>query len=289
MSKNISRSKNIAGLGYIHRASPVHRLTGASKLLMVLLVSIAAMITYDTRFLLTVIAGALTVFGLSRIKFRELRTIFYLITLFMLLNNLFIFLFSPEEGVKIYGSRHEITHLWGKYTLVQEQLFYQLNVTIKYFSIMPLAFVFFVTTEPSEFAASLSRIGVSYKIGYSVALALRYIPDVRRVYYDISQAQQARGIDLSRKATLFARIRGTTAILFPLVFSSLDRIETISNAMELRSFGKNKKRTWYKGRAFTGWDYAVVVCSVLMIVFSLMLNRGNGGRFYNPFVRLSID
>jgi len=117
--------------------------------------------------------------------------------------------------------------------LTWEQLFYQLNVTIKYFSIMPLALIFFVTTDPSEFASSLHQIGVHYKAGYSVALALRYIPDVRRTYHEISQAQQARGIDLSRKAKLHARVKGAMAILLPLIFSSLDRIETISNAMDV--------------------------------------------------------
>ena len=56
-----------------------------------------------------------------------------------------------------------------------------------------------VTTNPSEFAASLNRIGVNYKIAYSVAIALRYIPDVQRDYKDISFAQQARGIEMSKK------------------------------------------------------------------------------------------
>jgi len=285
VSDQATRSRGTAELGYIHRSTAVHRLTGASKLLMVLLVSIAAMITYDTRFLAVIIAGSVFMFSLARIRLSELKTILLLIAVFMALNNLFIFLFSPEEGVRIYGSRQEIIRLFGSYALTREQLFYQLNVTIKYFSIMPLAFIFFVTTDPSEFASSLHQIGVSYKAGYAVALSLRYIPDVRRTYHEISQAQQARGIDLSRKAKLSARMKGVTAILFPLVFSSLDRIETISNAMELRSFGKDKKRTWYRGRPFTRWDYLVICVSALMVAMAIALNALNGGRFYNPFMR----
>lgn len=274
---------SVAGLGYIRLNSPVHRLTGASKLLMVVLVSVAAMITYDTRFLLVIIIGSMAMFAASRIKLRELRFILLLIGAFMLLNNLFIFLFSPEEGVRIYGTRHEIIHLFGRYSLTREQLFYQLNVTIKYFSIMPLALIFFVTTEPSEFASSLNKIGVSYKVGYSVALALRYIPSVQREYREISQAQQARGIDMSKNAKLSARVKGATAILFPLIFSSLDTIETISNAMELRSFGKDKRRTWYRGRKFAPADYVVVFASVVLVAVAVWLNIQNGGRFYNPF------
>lgn len=274
---------NVAGLGYIARNSPIHRLTGASKLLMVVLVSVAAMITYDTRFLVAVILLSCTLFAMSRVKLRELRTIVLLIGAFMLMNNLFIFLFAPEEGVKIYGTRQVLLPLFGRYVLTREQLFYQLNVTIKYFSIMPIALIFFVTTEPSEFASSLNRIGVSYKIGYSVALALRYIPDIRREYQEISQAQQARGIDLSKNAKLTQRVKGATAILFPLIFSSLDRIETIANAMELRSFGKHKQRTWYRARPFAKADYVVIVGSTLLVVIAIALNIVNGGRFYNPF------
>ena len=278
------QADNVAGLGYIARSSPIHKLTGAAKMLMVLFVSIAAMITYDTRFLLVVIVASFTVFSLARIKLREMKTIFILIFIFMLVNNVFIYLFAPEEGVKIYGTRHELIHLFGHYSLTREQLFYQLNVTIKYFAIMPLALIFFTTTEPSEFAASLNQIGVSYKVGYSVALALRYIPDVRRSYKEISQAQQARGIDISRGVKLTKRVQGATAILFPLVFSSLDKIETISNAMELRSFGKNKKRTWYRGKPFVKWDYLAIGISMAAIVAAVLLNMKNGGRFYNPFI-----
>ena len=281
--RNPPQNAGVAGLGYIHRSSPIHRLTGAAKLLMVLLVSIAAMITYDTRFLLAIIVGSVAMFALARIRLSELKTILLLIGTFMVLNNLFIFLFAPEEGTHIYGSRQEIIRLSASYALTREQLFYQLNVTIKYFSIMPLALIFFVTTDPSEFASSLNQIGVSYRVGYSVALALRYIPDVRRSFHEISQAQQARGIDLSRKAKLSARVRGATAILFPLIFSSLDKIETISNAMELRSFGKDKKRTWYRGRPLSRWDYLVICTSAFMVVIAIALNVINGGRFYNPF------
>lgn len=59
--------------------------------------------------------------------------------------------------------------------------------------------LFVSTTNLSEFAASLNRIGVSYKTSCSVALALRYIPDIQREYYDIAQLQQARGIGDGQK------------------------------------------------------------------------------------------
>lgn len=94
---------------------------------------------------------------------------------------------------------------------------------------------------------------MSYKISYSVALALRYIPDIQREYYDIAQSQQARGIGMGKKASLVRRLKAASSILMPLILSGMDRIEAISNAMELRGFGKNKKRTWYMARRFV-WE-----------------------------------
>lgn len=90
------------------------------------------------------------------------------------------------------------------------------------------------------FAVSLNSIGISYKVGYSVAIALRYIPDIQRDYHSISQAQQARGVELGINEHFFARLKNSVNILLPLILTSLNRIDTISNAMELRGFAKTK-------------------------------------------------
>ncbi|GAB6169509.1 hypothetical protein JCM1393_19690 [Clostridium carnis] len=41
----------------------------------------------------------------------------------------------------------------------------------------------------------------------------------------------------------------------PLIFSSLDRIETISSAIEIRGFGNKNKRTWYNLKEFKKDDF----------------------------------
>ncbi|MBQ6426403.1 MAG: energy-coupling factor transporter transmembrane protein EcfT [Clostridia bacterium] len=269
---------------YIPKDSPVHKLTGATKLAALLLLSFASMTTFDTRFLAGITILTFIMFGVSKIRFREVKALLWFTFVFMVLNNLLIYLFEPEQGVMLYGARHEICRLFGRYTLTQEQLFYHLNVILKYLCMIPLVILFVSTTNPSEFAASLNRIGVNYKICYAVSLALRYIPDIQREYHDISISLQARGVEMTKKEKLFKRLKNIVTILFPLIITSMARIETVSNAMELRSFGKNKKRTWYEARPFLPADIAVIVVSALLLVLSISLNFVNGGRFYNPFV-----
>ena len=269
---------------YIDRPSPIHRLTGATKLVCLLLWSFAAMATYDTRLLVSLALLSLVLFRVSRIGIRDVSFMLGFTAVFMVLNNLLVFVFSPQHGVELYGSSHVLLQLGGRWTITKEQLFYHVNLVLKYLATIPIVLLFVCTTNPSEFAASLNRIGVKYTIAYSVALALRYIPDIQREYHEISQAQQARGIEMSKKESLVKRLKSASAILIPLILSSMDRIEVISNAMELRGFGKNKKRSWYMARRFTKWDILAMLGSALLLAAAILLNVYNGGRFWNPFI-----
>lgn len=272
-----------AMLEYSEINSPIHKLTGATKLICLVIWALASMVTYDTRILVVMVICSIAIFKISKVEFKTVSFVFYLILVFLLINNIAIFLFSPLEGPYIYGSRTDLFHIAGPYTVTTEQLFYQLNITLKYFAIIPMALLFIVATNPSEFAASLNKIGVNYKIAYSVAIALRYIPDVQRDYQEISFAQQARGIEMSNKENLFNRIKSSAAIIMPLVFSSLERIETISSAMELRAFGNGKSRTWYSGRKFEKRDYIAILLVSIIFIIAMIMTIKNGSRFYNPF------
>ncbi len=274
----------VAILSYIKRDSLVHELTGTTKLVFFIVWSVASMITYDTRVLIGMLFLSAVIFYTSRVRVRDISVVLGLAGIFLLMNNLFVYLFSPEYGVEIYQSRTVLLTIAGPYTITLQQLFYQLNMTMKVICVVPVALLFIACTDPSEFAASLASIGVCFRIGYSVSLALRYIPDVQREYHNISQAQQARGIDLSGKDKLFTRLKNSVAILLPLILSSLNRIETVSNAMELRGFGKNKKRTWYSLRKMQRNDWMVLILALAVLVIDLLVTFRDGSRFYNPFL-----
>lgn len=273
-----------SSLSYIKKNSVIHSLNGSTKFLFFLIWSIAAMITYDTRILVSMFFLGGIFFIMSGIKWKEVKFAVCFMMGLIALNLIALYFFAPEQGVEIYGTRHELIHLFWRYSIVEEQLFYLFNFMMKYMAVIPAALLFILATNPSEFASSLNKIGVSYKVGYSVAIALRYIPDVQRDFHEISQSQQARGIDLSKKDKFSDRLKNSAAILFPLVLSSLQRIEVISNAMELRGFGKNKTRTWIVERPFKKGDYVAILIAVLMLAASIFCMVLNKGRYFNPFI-----
>ena len=112
---------------YINRKSPIHTLTGASKLIVLILWSLAAMTTFDTRLLIVLPVFSLILFKISGIQYKDVSFVINFTLVFMILNNVLIFLFSPEHGVSIYGTRHVVWNGIGRWTVTKEQLFYQLQ------------------------------------------------------------------------------------------------------------------------------------------------------------------
>ena len=271
-------------ISYVEKDTAIHRLSGFTKLLFFLLWCLGGALTYDTRVLVVMLVIGAVIYSKAKIKKEQVSKVFKAVMFFMILNLFLVFVFSPYEGCKIYGSRTELLWLFGdKIALTSEQLFYEFNMLLKYFTVIPAVFIFLTTVDPSEFAASLNKVGIPYTFAYSVAIALRYIPDVQDDFVRIKNAQEARGIEMSKKARLLERIKRTASIIFPLLFSTMERINVVSDAMNLRGFGKKKKRTWYSYRALSSIDKAVTAFIIFFFVGSMIFTYYDGNRFWYPW------
>ena len=271
---------------YVERDNFIYNLSGLTKLVCFIGMTFAVMFSYDVRFIVPVMIISIVIFKASGLKFSQIRLMLIYVCVFLLTNFILTFVFSPTYGTQLYGTKHVLFVITSRYTVTIEQLLYQCTKTLKYASVVPLGMIFLLTTNPSEFAASLNRIGISYKGTYAVSLTLRYFPDMIRSYQDIATAQQSRGLDLSKKEKLGTRVKNIMNICVPLILSTLDRIESISNAMDLRGFGKRKKRTWYveKPLKMSDWFSMLFGCLVLSASVFMTIVVNSGSRFWNPFV-----
>lgn len=262
----------------------IHRLSGLTKLICFLFLTFAVMYSYDIRFILGVMIFSILLMRLSLIRWSQIKLMVIYVLIFLATNAVISFFFSPEYGTSIYGTSHSFAKVFGV-SLTFEQLFYQVTKFFKYASVVPLGMIFLLTTNPSEFASSLNGIHVNYKAAFAVALTLRYFPDIQRDYHDIHLAQQARGLELSKKAKFIDRFKNSLLIVIPLIFSTLDRIELISNAMDLRGFSKSRSRTWYTSRKLNRQDALALIVSGLIFALSICISVFiNHSRFFNPFI-----
>jgi energy-coupling factor transport system permease protein len=103
-----------------------------------------------------------------------------------------------------------------------------------------------------------------------MSLALRFIPLILEETQRIKKAQESRGVEFE-KGNIFKRIKCFVSILVPLMISSYETSIQMADAMEVRGFVSNQKRTKYNVRKF-GWNdalaliFLVVCCSGLYFV-----------------------
>ncbi len=225
----------------------LHKLSGSTKVRLFVVLLVFIIMSFDLRLLLPL-------FILSSIALISLRPSWKLVLTFLiavLIMNLFnIFLYwlvDPAIGEVWTGNTHTVLlTLSGRYFIGLETVWYLSIRLLKMYTSFMVSMVFILSITPSEMASGLYSMKVPYKICTVVSLAFRYIPDIGRDYENIKISMQARGVEMdNKKAPLMKRLKQTVLILVPLIITSFERVGDISNAMDLRGYGRLKQRSYY--------------------------------------------
>lgn len=268
---------------YVAGDSFFHRMDAAVKLILLLTWTVVTFLFMDLRVFAVMLAGGVTMLLLARVPFRKMALLFWALMVFTVINSIFILLITPRFGTTLTGSDTPIIPM-GYDTINAETLFYVLTLSLKYLTLLPITLLFIFTTHPSRFAASLNKLGVPYKLAYAVSIAFRYIPDLTKEFRTILNALQMRGLGTSRgDGSLLQRARNLTQAVVPLLQSSLQRIESVSDAMDLRGFGTKPRRTWYMGTVMTGSDKLIALLCIVLLATGVGLKQSLLHGFWYPF------
>lgn len=272
----------VSGTLYVEGNTFLHKLDGSVKLLLFLTWTIIIFMFLDIRLFLFIFIFGMFMMILSKVPFKYIKILFLVMVWFNIINSIFIILITPTYGTQLTGTSTPVFSL-GYSIVNKETLFYVLTLAIKYANLLPATVIFIFTTHPSKFSSSLNKIGVPYKIAYAINIALRYIPDIQEEFHNIVNSQEARGVSFKKgEVGLKQKMKNYVGIAIPLVVSSLHRIEVVSNAMDLRCFGKEKKRTWYNATKCTYKDYVVAILCIAALFTAFYLKRKGYGGFYYP-------
>lgn len=272
-------------LGYIKTDSWLDNLNAVTKLVMFVCWVASAIATFDIRVSLAMCLVGLSLLLTSKISMRIYRPLLIGMLLFLLFTCLFIYLLEPMQGVYFIGSNTVlITNPWFEnYNLTQETAWYLLLLFTRYFATLPIALIFITTTNPSEFACALHRLGLSQEKSYSVALTLRYLPTIIDDFNNCRDAQACRGVDSSAGVPLRKRIGNLTRMIMPVLFGSLDKTDMISNALTLRGFAHMPSRTWYSQKPIKKLDIIVIGAMVGLLGFTVWSRISSEYLIWYPF------
>ena len=243
---------------YVPAASPVHRLHPVTKLAGLLAFVVAAFLVDRPVVLLPLTAG---VFALLAVaggfpNVRRLRVMFVLVLVFTVV-------------VWTIFYRRGAGPTW-------EGFEYGLSTAIRLDTFLAAGILFLTTTRVEEVAFALGRLGVPYKIGFTLTLAFRLVPVFFDAAVSVVQAQRCRGLEFGRGGPV-TRLRRFVPVIVPVLIGALRRADRMAMALELRGFNSDRPRTTYL-RAEAGARDAVAgaIATVTVVAYVALWLSGAG-------------
>ena len=128
-----------------------------------------------------------------------------------------------------------------------------------------LAGLIFVTiTRIEEFTFALTRIGIPYRVAFTLSLGFRLVPLFYQNLQTIVAAQKSRGVDLE-SGGMMTKAGKYGPILAALISYSLRNSDLMAMSLEAKGFGYSPKRTSYLQPSFSWRDATVLVCATLVV------------------------
>lgn len=140
--------------------------------------------------------------------------------------------------------------------------------------LLALALIFYVwlsTIDQAAMVRGFVALRLPYEWGLTLALALRYLPILAGLFAQVSEAQQARGLNLAQQG-LWSRLRAYRPILIAVVISTLRHGERLGWALEARGLGTaNVRRTTYRPLHLRRADRAALAVLAIILLAAIAL------------------
>ncbi|MHA1576372.1 MAG: energy-coupling factor transporter transmembrane component T family protein [Candidatus Thorarchaeota archaeon] len=148
-----------------------------------------------------------------------------------------------------------------------------LSIALRFLVIVLSSMLFVAVTDPTLLAHSLTKLKISYRYSFALVIALRFLPLFDSENQVVRLAQKSRGIQ-PEVGGLRKILRTIQYTFFPLLVSSLSRVESLAISMEGRGFGYSENRTYFRKSHWRISDTLLLVLGFGYIVLCLMLALG---------------
>src|SRR5262249_5929069 len=146
---------------------------------------------------------------------------------------------------------------YGPVAISSAGLRFALGMAIKLDTFLAVGILFLSTTKIEEFAYALTRVGMPYKLGFTMTLAFRLVPVFLAAAVTVAQAQRCRGFNFD-EGNLLQRARRYVPVIVPVFIGALRRADGMAMALEARGFQSSRPRTTLEQFPFRASDAAAL-------------------------------
>ena len=147
------------------------------------------------------------------------------------------------------------------------------GMALRFLVVLASSLLFVSVVDPDRLAGTLIRLGIPYRYGYLLILALRFVPFFQRELRIVREAQRIRGLQASIRSLRGIR-RAIRYTFVPVLVSGLMRVDSIALSMKGRCFGLHPRRTHPKPERFEAADGVALVAAGLLVVVAVVASRG---------------
>lgn len=163
---------------------------------------------------------------------------------------------------------------WGPLSASPTSLRFALGMALKLATFLGIGVLFLSTTKIEEVAYALTRMGVPYKLGFTMTLAFRLVPVFIDAAGTVVQAQRCRGFNFDQGG-FFERMRRYVPVIVPVFIGALRRADAMAMALEARGFQAKHRRTTYEYYRFASADaLATAACLTVAVTYLLLWQFG---------------
>lgn len=162
----------------------------------------------------------------------------------------------------------------GPVSISAAGLWFALGMGLKLVSFLALGVLFLSTTKVEELAHGLMRLGLPFKIGFTMTLAFRLVPAFLDAAMAVVQAQRCRGFAFDR-GNIVQRIWHYVPVIVPVFIGALRRADGMAMALEARGFQAQRPRTSLEEYTFGLRDVlAVAVVTAVALLYLVLWRQG---------------
>ncbi len=175
----------------------------------------------------------------------------------------------------LYHPGNEIFRL-GKIYITDIGAAYGVGMAFRILNMVIAPIILMLTTRQRELILGFRGIGLPEKGAFALATAFRFLPTVVGVGNGIIEAQRSRGLDVN-KGNIITRMKNYSAILGPLMISSLRIAQQLAFAVEAKAMSSTAKRTTFRPLHFEEFDRRVLIgYGVFMVIVIILRIMGFG-------------
>lgn len=249
-------------LDYAPGNSFFHRLNPLTKLLLSLLISVAAFVSSSPLFIAALVALNLALAASSGIFSRGVLLLKGLVKFSMLIFILQLLLVRRGNAW---------VRLPLNLVITDDGLFSALLIVLRLIAgTMPLALMLSITQMNDLSNVLVTRCKVPYKYAFALTTAIRFIPIFAGEMAGIIEAQTSRGVEMDTR-NILKKVGLILPLCVPLLITSVKKIEDNAISAEIRGFHLRTARSCYKRYPMKLGDLAVLVASALLATLAFVI------------------